>query len=230
MKSLIFISLLGVVLLAAGCAAPRQPFVELNKKEVLNGKAGKIGVAMTPLPKSDTRFPGADCLLCIATASLVNSSLTSHTQKLPPEGLLDLKNTVAELIRKQGAESFVITDEIKVDALPDYQNKGTNIALKDFTGLKQKYAIEKILIIDVPRLGMYRNFSGYIPTSDPRAEFEILGYLVNLSSNTYEWYQLFTEAKGAQGNWDEPPDFPGLTNAYFHVLETGKDRVLSTFQ
>lgn len=229
MKKRSMLLLAGAAVLAVGCAAPRQSFVELDKSAI-NGKAGKVGVAMTRLPKPDTRFPGADCLLCMATASLLNASLTSHTQKLPPEGLPELKDTLAESIRKNGGEALVISDELEVDALPDFGSKGANVALRDFSGLKQKYAIDKLLVLDVPVLGVYRNFSGYIPTSDPQAEFEIRGYLVNLSNNTYEWYQTFSEAKGASGTWDEPPDFPGLTNAYFQVLETGKDRLVATFK
>lgn len=229
MKTRSILALIGVVVLAVGCATPRQSYVELDKSAI-NGKSGKVGVAMTPLRKPDTRFPGADCLLCMATASLLNASLTSHTQKLPPEGLPELKDTLAELIRKNGGEAVVIADEIKLDALPDFSGEGPNIARKDFSVLKQKYAIDKILVLDVPVLGMSRQFSGYIPTSDPRAEFEINGYLVNLSNNTYEWYQTFSEAKGTSGSWDEPPDFPGLTNAYFQALETGKDRLVGTFQ
>ena len=136
------LALIGVVVLIVGCAAPSQSYVELNKSAV-NGKSGKVGIAMTPLPKADTRFPGADCLLCMASASLLNSSLTSHTQKLPPEGLPELKDALAELIRKNGGEAVVISDEIKIDALPDFGSKGPDIALKDFSGLKQKYAIDK---------------------------------------------------------------------------------------
>ncbi len=229
MKTRSMLLLMGVVVLAVGCATPPQSYVGLDKSAI-NGKSGRVGIAMTPLRKPDTRFPGADCLLCIATASVLNSSLTSHTQKLPPEGLPELKDTLAELIRKNGGEAVVIAEELKVDALPDFGSSGPNIARKDFSGLKQKYAIDKILVLDVPLLGMYRQFSAYIPTSDPRAEFEINGYLVNLSNNTYEWYQTFSEAKGATGNWDEPPNFPGLTNAYFQVLETGKDRLVGTFK
>ena len=229
MKMRSILLLTGVVILAVGCAGPRQSFVELNKSAVY-GKSAKVGIAMTALPKPDTRFPGADCLLCLATASVLNSSLTSHTQKLPLEGLPELKGKMAELIRQNGGEAVVIAEELKLDALPDFGSKGTNIALKDFSGLKQKYAIDKVLVIEVPVLGMYRNFSAYIPTSPPRAELEIKGYLVNLSNNTYEWYQVFSESKGTDGNWDEPPNFPGLTNAYFQVLETGKDRLVGTFK
>ena len=229
MKMRSMVLLVSVIMLAVGCAGPGQSFVELNKSAV-NGKAGKVGVAMTPLPKPDTRFPGADCLLCMATASLLNSSLTSHTQKLPLEGLPELKGKMAELVRQNGGEAVVIADDLKLDALPDFASKGPNIALKDFSGLKQKYAIDKIMVLEVPVVGVYRNFASYIPTSPPRAELVIKGYLVNLSNNTYEWYQVFSESKGTDVNWDEPPNFPGLTNAYFQMLETGKDRVVGTFK
>lgn len=90
MKTRSILALIGVAVLAVGCATPRQSYVELDKSAI-NGKSGKVGVAMTPLRKPDTRFPGADCLLCMATASLLNASLTSHTQKLPPEGLPAMK-------------------------------------------------------------------------------------------------------------------------------------------
>jgi hypothetical protein len=36
-------------------------------------------------------------------------------------------------------------------------------------------------------------------------------------------------AKGSDGPWDESPSFPGLTNAYFQVLEMGKDAFLKPF-
>lgn len=221
--------LVGVAVLAVGCAAPTQSVVELNKS-AFSATSGKVGVVMTPLHKADVRFPGADCLLCMASASLLSTSLSSYTQKLPPEGLPELKATLAELIRKNGGEAVVITDELKPDELSDFASEGPNIARKDFSGLKKKYAIDKILVIDVRLLGMYRQFSGYIPTSDPRAEFVINGSLVNLSNNTYEWYQTFREDKGTTGDWDEPPNFPGLTNAYFQVLETGKDKLVGTFK
>ncbi len=229
MKTRSILSTVGVIVMLVGCAAPRQSYVELNK-ENLSARAGRVGVIMTPLPQPDTRFPGADCLLCLATASVLNSSLTSHTRKLPLEGVAELKTNLAELIRAKGGDAVVIADELKVDALPDCETKGTNIALKDFSGLKQKYSVDRILVIDVPRVGMYRYFSAYIPSGDPQAEFELNGYMVNLSDNTYQWYQMYRESRGTAGNWDEPPGFPGLTNAYFQTLETGKDNLLGTFK
>ena len=36
-------------------------------------------------------------------------------------------------------------------------------------------------------------------------------------------------ARGTEGTWDEPPKFPGLTNAYYQALETAMDTVKKPF-
>lgn len=56
------------------------------------------------------------------------------------------------------------------------------------------------------------------------------GYLVNLNSNVLEWYLPINISKGADGNWDEAPKFPGLTNAYFQAIELGKEAIKKPFE
>jgi hypothetical protein len=36
--------------------------------------------------------------------------------------------------------------------------------------------------------------------------------------------------KAAEGNWDEPPKFPGMTNAYFQTIELARDRLREAFE
>ena len=74
---------------------------------------------------------------------------------------------------------------------------------------------------------MSRPYSAYVPTGEPKAIVSGSVYLVNLSTNTYEWLMPFSVDKSAEGAWDEPPKFPGLTNAYFQVLEMVADRIQS---
>jgi len=208
MQSRLSLALAAIAFLFVGCAGVPQNPVQLAP-DTLTSKTSRIGVAMTPLPKVDTHLPGAGCLLCLAAASIANSSLTTHTQKLPYEDLPKLKNDMADLIRKKGSEVTVIT--------------------KDFSSLQKKHNIDKLLVVDVTMLGMLRTYSAYIPTSDPKGVLQGLGYLVNLSNNTYEWYMPVYITKSADGAWDEPPSFPGLTNAYFQALEMGKDSFLKPF-
>jgi hypothetical protein len=53
--------------------------------------------------------------------------------------------------------------------------------------------------------------------------------MVDLSTHALEWYLPLDVSRAADGNWDEPPKFPGLSNAYYQVLETGMDMVRKPF-
>lgn len=212
-----------------GCAtAPQQP-VPLNPGS-LGGSGGRVAVAMTPLPKVDTAFPGAGCLLCLAAASVANSSLTDHARTLPLEDLPRLKDLVAEAVRVKGANAQVLAEDLKVADLPSAAAKGPNVADKDFAAVGSRHGVDKLIIVSVEALGFERTYSAYFPTSDPKAVLRGVAYMVDVKTNTYDWYQPLAVLRSADGAWDEPKKFPGLTNAYFQVLETGKDEVLKPFK
>lgn len=216
-----------VVFLGACATKPQQP-IQLAP-EAIGPQSGRIGVAMTKLPAIDTHLPGANCLLCMATASAANSSLTDHAKTLSYEDLPELKNELAKLLAKRGADTIVIADAIDIGELSAFSGEGTNVAKQDFSPLRKKYGIDKLLLINVAALGFNRTYSAYIPTSDPKGVFGGSGYIVNLKSNTYEWYMPVQVLKSTDKAWDEPPKFPGLTNAYYQALELGKDQFRKAF-
>ncbi|MBI4998879.1 MAG: hypothetical protein HZA64_01190 [Rhodocyclales bacterium] len=181
---------------------------------------------MTTLPKLDTQIPGASCLVCLATATLANADLTTHAQTLPHDDLTSMKETVAKHLRAKGADALVIDEYIDLDALPSFDGGGENIAKKDFTAVGKKYNINRLLVIEMKALGFIRTYSAYIPTSDPKAYLNGNGYLVDMKTNAYDWYLPVVVTKSADGKWDEPPTFPGLTNAYFQAVEIAKDTLL----
>ncbi len=228
MKSIVRLAFVAAttIALSACVVAPQTP-VQLNTN-TLKAET-RIGVAMTTLPKVDLVFPGASCLLCFAAASAANSSLNTHTQALPYEDLLKVKDQLAQALAKKGKTATVIIEPLDLNSLPDFATKGPNIALKDFTSLKKKYGVDKLLVAHVSAFGMERTYASYFPTSPPRAYLIGTGFLVNLSNNTYEWFSPIRHLRAADGNWDEPPKFPGLTNAYFQVLELSKDDFLKPF-
>ncbi len=220
--------LVAVSVILTGCAVAPQNPVGLAPTAI-KANEGRVGVAMTALPKVDTEFPGASCLLCYAFASASNSALTTHTNTLSHEDLATFKNELADLIRKKGGEAVVIQEQIDVKTLPDNAKPGPDMAKKDFSQLQKKYGIDKLLMVEVATLGMVRTYSAYVPTSDPKGTLVGTGYLVNLKTNAYEWYQPVNIAKSSESNWDEPPKFPGLTNAYYQALELGKDQLREPF-
>lgn len=214
--------------LLSGCATPPQPPVGFNAAAVT--PTTRVGVAMTALPKVDTSFPGAGCLLCLATASVANSALTTHANTLPHEDLPKLKALLAEQLRKKGNQVSVIAEPLKIDDLPKASAQGANLAVKDFGSLQKKHDIDKLLVVSIASLGFERTYSAYIATSDPKAVLRGVAFMVDLKTNTYEWYQPLNVLRSADGPWDEPAKFPGLTNAYFQAVEVGKDEVLKPFK
>ena len=212
------------VFLLAGCATPPQLPVPLAANTFAS-PANKIGVSMSVMPKVDTHFPGAGCLLCLAAASMMHSALTTHTQTLPTADLSRLKEEVATMLRKKSTDVMIITEAIDGAKLTASKVQGTNVARNDFTFMKAKYGIDKLLLIDINYLGVSRNFASYIPTEEPKAIVSGSSALINLRDNTYEWFQPLSAIKSADSKWDEPPKFPGLTNAYFQAVEMTRDSV-----
>jgi hypothetical protein len=226
MNNRISLALVMCASLLAGCAAPQQAPIQLSASS-LSPPPSKIGIAMTVLPKVDTEFPGAACLLCYATASIANSSLTAQAHTLPYEDLVKMKELIADILNKKGSSTTILQKNIDISALPDFGAKGADIARKDFSSLKTQYGIDKVLVVNLTTIGFVRQYSSYIPNSDPKANIVGTAYIVDLNNNKYDWYQPINIVKSAEGQWDEPPKYPGLTNAYFQVVELTKDNILS---
>jgi hypothetical protein len=227
-KMLLNASLLSMFLLISGCAStpPQQP-VPLSQN-FYSAKSAKIGVAMSVLPKVDTQFPGAGCLLCLGVASVANQALTQHVQTLTYEDLPQLKTKVGDALRAKGYDVTIINDVIDVASLPKASKEGANIARQDFSSLKAKYNVEKIAMITFSTIGVNRFYASYIPTSDPKATVTGLAYIVDTSTNTYDLYLPISIQKSGGLKWDEPPKFPGLTNAYFQAIEDATDIVTAS--
>lgn len=226
---LIKVAAAALALFLGGCAVKPQMPVMLDK-QTLGTQAGRVGVMMTALPKADMFLPGADCLLCYAVASASNATLSKYASTLPNDDVAQLKNQLAQRLRAKGTDAVVIEEELNLDALPSRTEESVNGAKKDFSQLRQKYNVDRLLVVGIERMGIERYYSGYISNGDPKGVFRGAGYLVNLKTNTYEWYEPISILRAADGQWDEPPKFPGLTNAYFQAMETGKDLLLKPLQ
>lgn len=222
--------LLASVVVLAGCAGPVQAPLPLANDYFTAQKPGRVGVLVTDLPKADTFFPGADCLLCMAAASMANSSLTDHTRTLGTDDLKPLKEDLVKLLRDRGVDAVVIAEPLKLDSLPDRASGSTpNQSRKDFGALRDKHKIDRLLVVNFTQIGVVRPYSAYIANGAPRATVRGAAFLVNLGSHTLEWYEPIEVSRGAEGKWDEPPKFPGISNAYFQTLELGMDTVKKPF-
>ena len=227
MNKRLLLALLVAGLLSA-CAGVKQKELTLTS-EALSQEHARVGVVMAPLPKVDTQFPGASCLLCIAAANGANSSLTKHVQALGYEDLAQLPTNLVAVLRHKGVNATLVPGSLEVDKLGKAGANGENVAKKNFSPLQAKYGVDKLVVIHVSLLGVSRPYAAYFATGDAQAVFDANVSLIDLATNKYELYTDLNLSQAADGKWDEPPDFPGLTNAYFQVLERGKQAILGSF-
>ncbi|MBL8514144.1 MAG: hypothetical protein JNJ55_09170 [Betaproteobacteria bacterium] len=166
----------------------------------------------------------------MAAASLANNKLTTHVRTLPSDDLVGVKQTIADQLRKKGAQVKIIDEKFVLGDLPSWRAEGPDIARKDYSSFRAKYDIDKLVVVNYYMVGMTRSYSAYFPTSTPRATVSGIGYMVNLADNKYDWYEPLAVSRAAEGEWDEPPNFPGLTNAYFQAIEMAKDNLTKPFK
>ncbi len=217
----------------AGCAAPPQLPVNLTADFFTPAKAkpGRVGVLLAALPKPDTAFPGAGCLLCIGVANANHTQLNREVQTFSTQELNPLAAELVALLKQRGMDAVLISDTVKLADLPDLgASDPANKSRKNFAALKGKHNIERLLVVDIQAVGVWRAYSAYVPTDVPRAIFNGQASLIDLSTHALEWHLPLALSRAAEGAWDEPPKFPGLSNAYYQVLETGKDMIKKPFK
>lgn len=165
----------------------------------------------------------------MAAASAANSKLTNHVEnQLSSEELKKIPELVQAKLKELGYESSIIDSPLKTFNLPKIKSEVPNTARRDFTYFKDTYDIDYLVGIEFSYVGVQRQYSSYIPTSDPQALILGLEYVIKIEDNTYTWYKPLNTYRSAEGEWKEPPNFPGITNAFYQVIERVLDEVVNT--
>lgn len=214
-----------------GCATqPPQAPVSLAPAAVAPATAGKLGLLVKLVEKPNTYFPGAGCLLCLGAAEMTHSALSGHVMALPMDDVRQIGIELNKVLGKRGVVTTVLPSTLALDQLPKMSTEPRpNQMNRDHSGLAKQYGIDRLLVLDVRQLGVERTYAAYIPTEEPKAVLAGVGYIVNLADNTLDWYAPVTLRKAPDGQWDEPPAFPGLTNAYYQVIEQARVEWLAPF-
>ncbi|WP_020413934.1 hypothetical protein ACJJJB_18950 [Microbulbifer sp. ANSA001] len=218
--------ILGMVFLSGCAGVPQSPVMPDQTFWKQPGK--RVGLVVSKVPTPDVYLPGASCLLCLAAAEIANSSLSTHTETLSADEVVIIAADMNKLLQSKDIEVVEISQELNLRKLPKYKSEIPNSTKRDFSSFAEQYNISYLLVLDLNAVGMHRTYSSYIPTSEPKGYFEALGYLVDLSNNTYEWYRPVQVLKAASGEWDESPNFPALTNAYYQAIAEGKEIIISS--
>ena len=224
MQNKLFFTLI-LLLFLSGCSTMNQHPVALDT-ELLNNSQARIGVVVSTLPDTNTVFPGASCLLCLAAASAFNSELSAFSKTLSTDELGALKGDIANLFKTQDIDTLVVEEFVEISELPKTKKLGEGFSKRDFSSYAERHQLDRLIVVDIHSAGIVRAYTSYVPAGPPNARVSGKVYMVDLTTHKYDWYLPIDMNLSAEGEWDEPPTYPGLTNAYYQLIEDLRDQIL----
>jgi hypothetical protein len=216
-----------ILLMLGACAGRREPVQPVAwNEQAVRGDASRVGVAIRELPDREANYPGARCLACRPLASANNRALTLHAATLDGRAELEeLRTETVALLKKRGIDAVEIAEALAADdEVVSAQGEVTSLPAQ-VDALRQRHRLGRLLVFEFESLGFARPYMHYVPASLPYAVVEGRAYMIELGSRRVSWMHRMRALPTADGEWDEPPDYPGLTNAYFQAIESVKDRV-----
>lgn len=215
----IIVAIISLLILSGCGATPIKP-VSLSDTYYEEPKA--IAVYVDTIPsKAKMTLPGASCLLCFVAADAANSKVSSHVKTLSTDEFSSVIDSIQATLQDRGMTVHPASN-LPFNQLPRFRNPGDTYARRDHRLLKNRVEADHLLVMRVRHVGVERTYANYVPTSSPQGV--VLGelYIVDLASNQYYLYLPLDFRVPVNGEWSEPPKFPGVTMAYYEAIERAK--------
>jgi hypothetical protein len=235
MKSLWHLPILICVLTTIGCTAGLGPVAPAPAFWTSTGST--IGVGMTALPKAyregswcgeGTRLgPG----LSVAVDSVqMAGKLETYLNALDLSSFKQIQETFKERLTQYGFKASVIETPIR-KVLPEFDAPSGGIAYapKDFRSLKAKLGVDRLLLIEVLRVGTTRDCKLGVAQAPPATALFTSGTLIDLTDNRLLWRSTQSDARTAPESWAQPPMFPDLTQTLTKSMDEVKANLLADF-
>ena len=217
----------------AGCVTTTPNFAV--KKQFWNDKSKIIGVVIGDMPQPTAHKGGQQGLLDLAINNANAGDLEEHLKTLDVSNIKDVAIKMTKYLKGKGLKVKHITKNLDLAGLKDFEGendeaKGIYYGQSDYRGLKAKYGVDKLVVVNIVRIGTIRNYYGFVPLGDPSGLSHLGGYVVNLSNNQLEWKQTIVEQSPiSAAEWDTPPKFDGLTKAMYLAFNQSKSLLFNAF-
>jgi len=200
--------------LIAACAAPPAQTVALSNS-FWQEKTARIGVVLVEVPKGAVHMVGPQDALDRAIANATDARLRDYLQTLLPREFHQVGELFLERLQAKGYAVSLISQPIERSRYVALQAKGsTKLNDHSITALQAQYGIDRLLVLSIDRFGAFRDYFVFVPTAAPTAMFQVSGELIDLTRNQVLWRVSMAEKQNllaVEGRWDQPPDYPNLT-------------------
>jgi len=210
-----FLSVFGIAIFAVGCAST-------NVRQDLDAsfwenKDEPIAVSIASLPKPGHFGTGSQGLLDIAINQGNAQPIIDHMQTISLEDYNKAVPEISAALKAQGFNAVEITENVDVDSLPEFDepnDAGDKVySDHDFSTLREKYKVNRMILVRVTRVGTQRNYYGFIPTGAPSAITWATCELIDLNTNELLWRKPFNQQMAVDEPWDQPTSYPNITRA-----------------
>lgn len=215
------------LLLMTGCASVQPPVAMDSAFWSENQES--IGVMVAELPVPTVVLSGNQGLLDYAINNGMASGLRSKVETWDASALNELSPLVVEQLSSRGYKVKLI--QAPIDTAEMIQLKGGKLGFSpiDLRPLKEQHKVDKLVLFIVTATGTIRTYYSVVPTSDPIVQVGVNSYVVDLDDNRLLFYQGHLTTRATEGDWDEGPEYPTLTNTFYQALDAAQQAVLVPF-
>jgi len=209
----IFLLTLSLIFLS-GCAVEHN--VKLPESFWQNTNH-KITVAKTKsVDKPALHKTGAQGLLDMAISAAATKQFSSHLEKTKLDWYSDLPQKFTTQLKKRSISAQIHPVDIELKQ-------------KKNPGFIMQMGGDKVLLIELQKLGAIRDYYGFIPTNAPKAYCVLKGELINQEDKKVLWRHLVEIEEPVQGEWDQPPSYPNFTKALELAIASAQEEIVDGF-
>lgn len=225
--------ILFTVLALTGCGAS-TPKISV-KPQCWGDKSKVIGIVIGDIPAPSAHKRGGQGLLSSFIPNSRSNELEQHLKSLDISDLRNMTEKMTKYLKAKGLTVKDLTTDLDLESLKNFddtknKNTPTNYGELDYRSLKSIHGIDKLIVVNIMRIGTIRHYYGFVPLDEPSGFSHLNGYVVNLDNNQLEWKHSVIR-QVANDAYDVKPSskFDGLTKAVYTAFDQSKNMLFNHF-
>lgn len=227
------LSLVTATIVAAtltGCASLKPMDLQPEFWQQANNK--KVAVVVFELPKPGNAKVGSQGLLDLAINAAVSNKFDSFMSNLQFEPYSVLAEDIEKEFDQRGFDATIIKVDAKtlpvLEKTPE-QKKNPAIFRENLAAVPEFKDKDFVFMISSTQVGTVRSYYSVVPTSAPQGIYNGMARLVEVKTNEIKWWKPINIVKPVNGEWDQPPSYPNVTQAVDQAIEASKKEYKNQF-
>jgi len=157
--------------------------------------------------------------------------LNKHLKTLNISNLSDVAHDITQQLKNKGLDVKFLSEKINLKTLRK-SDKYTSQQLTNFNHktLKARHNIDKLVVIDLVRIGTIRNYYGFVPVNEAHGLSHLDAYVINLNNQQLEWKKsVIKKIKNTASTPNASLKFDGITKAMYLAFDQSKSSLIDQF-